>query len=168
TAIGVQALYSNTTGSLNTAIGDSAFYSNQAGEQNTAIGAYALFNGGGNANAAVGGGALYYATGSDNIGLGNYAGYNLTTGNSNIDIGNQGVDAESNTIRIGTTGTQTNAFMAGIFEVVVTKSQPVYVDKQGHLGTKPSSERFKTDIKPMDKASEAILALKPITFRYKK
>ena len=169
TAIGVQALYHNTTAGLNTAIGDSACYSIQDGQQNTAVGAYALFNNAsGNTNTAVGGGALYYASGYDNIGLGNYAGYNLTTGSSNIDIGNQGVDGESNTIRIGTAGTQTNAFMAGIFEVVVTKSQPVYVDKQGHLGTKPSSERFKTDIKPMDKASEAILALKPITFRYKK
>src|SRR5204862_171632 len=94
--------------------------------------------------------------------------FSLTTGNDNAAVGNQGVAGESNTIRIGTAGTQTNAFMAGIFEVVVTKSQPVYVDIKGHLGTKPSSERFKTDIKPMDKASEAILALKPITFRYKK
>src|SRR5205814_3218174 len=94
--------------------------------------------------------------------------YHPNPGSDTIDIGNPGVDDETSTIRIGTTGTRTNALMAGIFEVVVTKSQPVYVDKQGHLGTKPSSERFKTDIKPMDKASEAILALKPITFRYKK
>jgi hypothetical protein len=35
-------------------------------------------------------------------------------------------------------------------------------------GQPPSSARFKDEIKPMDKASEAILALKPVTFRYKK
>jgi hypothetical protein len=41
------------------------------------------------------------------------------------------------------------------------------VDATGKLGTIVSSQRFKADIKPMDKASEAILALKPVTFRYK-
>ena len=43
----------------------------------------------------------------------------------------------------------------------------VLIDGSGHLGTVVSSERFKDEIKPMDKASEAILALKPVTFRYK-
>src|SRR6185436_13908346 len=37
----------------------------------------------------------------------------------------------------------------------------------GHLGTVVSSKRFKEEIKPMDKASEAILSLEPVTFRYK-
>jgi Chaperone of endosialidase len=41
------------------------------------------------------------------------------------------------------------------------------VNAAGQLGTAPSSARFKDDIKPMDKASEAILALKPVTFHYK-
>jgi septal ring factor EnvC (AmiA/AmiB activator) len=44
---------------------------------------------------------------------------------------------------------------------------PVYVNTSGQLGTLTSSERFKDNIKPMDKASEAILALQPVTFRYK-
>jgi len=43
----------------------------------------------------------------------------------------------------------------------------VIIDTNGHLGTVVSSERFKDEIKPMDKASEAILTLKPVTFRYK-
>ena len=43
----------------------------------------------------------------------------------------------------------------------------VIIDTHGHLGTVVSSERFKDAVKPMDKASEAILALKPVTFRYK-
>ncbi len=95
-------------------------------------------------------------------------GGNLTTGNNNIDIGNQGVAGESNTIRIGTSGTQTKAYIAGIYGAQATTGVPVPVniDSTGHLGTKPSSQRFKDAIKPMDKASEAILALKPVTFHY--
>jgi septal ring factor EnvC (AmiA/AmiB activator) len=51
---------------------------------------------------------------------------------------------------------------------VATGAQ-VGVDSNGHLGVLTvSSARFKTEIKPMDKASEAILALKPVTFYYKK
>src|SRR5207248_8988267 len=42
------------------------------------------------------------------------------------------------------------------------------VTTTGKLGIMTSSERFKGAIKPMDKASEAILALKPVTFRYKR
>ena len=47
-------------------------------------------------------------------------------------------------------------------------STPVFVNSSGQLGTTTSSARFKDAIKPMDKASEAILTLKPVTFRYKK
>jgi predicted ribosome quality control (RQC) complex YloA/Tae2 family protein len=41
------------------------------------------------------------------------------------------------------------------------------VNANGKLGVAPSSKRFKDQIKPMDKESESILALKPVTFRYK-
>jgi hypothetical protein len=58
--------------------------------------------------------------------------------------------------------------VAGIYQANVGKSLPVVVDASGHLGTKGSSKRFKTAIKPMDKASQAVLALKPVTFQYKK
>jgi hypothetical protein len=44
----------------------------------------------------------------------------------------------------------------------------VFVNSDNKLGTIMSSRRFKKDIKPMDNASEAILALQPVTFRYKK
>jgi len=44
----------------------------------------------------------------------------------------------------------------------------VIVDSSGHLGTTTSSARFKENIQPMDKASEAVLSLQPVTFRYKK
>src|SRR5215813_13551927 len=100
--------------------------------------------------------------------MGAFAGSALTTGNNNIDIGNQGGVGESNTIRIGIQGTQTNAFIAGVSGTTVAKSAGVFIDANGRLGTKSSSQRFKDEIKPMDKTSEAIHALKPVTFRYKK
>src|SRR5207237_7583026 len=102
-------------------------------------------------------------------GLGLNAGINLTSGNLNIDIGNNGVAAESNTMRIGTSGSQTKTFVAGIRGVTTANANavPVVMDSAGQLGTVSSSRRFKDEIKPMDNASEAILGLKPVTFHYK-
>src|SRR5439155_22073466 len=90
-------------------------------------------------------------TGSSNIALGGNAGGNLTIGNNNIDIGNAGVAAEANTIRVGTQGTQRRTFIAGISGTAVTGS-PVVVNGSGQLGVAASSERFKDEIKPMNKA----------------
>ena len=170
TANGASTLQLNTTGLDSTATGFEALQNNSSGNNNTATGVQALTaNTIGNSNTADGFGALSNnASGNNNIALGNGAGQSLITGDNNIDIGNTGVAAEANTIRIGTVGTQTNAFMAGIFGVTVTKGVSVVIDSTGHLGTKGSSERFKDAIKPMDMASEAILALKPVTFHYKK
>ena len=106
-------------------------------------------------------------TGNKNIALGITAGQNLTTGDNNIDIGNGGVAAEANTIRIGDAA-HTRTFIAGISGANIGKGVVVEVDASGQLGARASSRRFKQEIKPMDKASEAILALKPVTFRYKK
>jgi uncharacterized coiled-coil protein SlyX len=99
--------------------------------------------------------------------LGVSAGTNLTTGSNNIDIGNAGVAGESRTIRVGTKPTHKNTYIAGISGVTLPTGVAVIVDANGHLGTTTSSARFKDEIKPMDKTSEAILALKPVTFRYK-
>ena len=74
--------------------------------------------------------------------------------------------ADAAKIRIGKQGTQNGTFIAGVFGVAGTGSQ-VVVNSTGKLGVTTSSARFKEAIKPMDKASEAILALKPVTFRYK-
>ena len=113
--------------------------------------------------------ALYNnTTGSSNIALGVSAGSNLTTGSNNIDIGGLGVAGESNTIRLGKAGVQTAAYIIGIRGATVAGGVSVMVDSVGHLGTLTSSARFKYAIKPMAKASEAILALQPVTFRYKK
>src|SRR4029077_11576836 len=101
-----------------------------------------------------------------NIAVGVNAGSNLTIGNNNIHIGNEGVAPETNTIRVGLQGTQTRTFIAGISGVAVAGSA-VVANANGQLGIAASSERFKDELKPMDKASEAILALQPVTFYYK-
>ena len=169
TAIGFGALTGNSTGSTNTASGFNALASNRAGNSNTASGVSALSsNTGGDNNTATGHNALLNnTTGSFNIALGAEAGGNLTTGNNNIDIANRGVAGEADTIRIGTRERHTNTFIAGINGVTVAGGVGVIIDSNGHLGTIVSSERFKDTIKPMDKASEAILVLKPVTFRYR-
>jgi len=168
TANGFNALYSNTEGGSNTAVGINALLSNTSANFNTAVGNNALLNNTtGAGNTAVGVNALHNnTTGIDNIAVGNNAGDNLTIGINNIDIGNEGVADEFNTIRIGTVGTQTATFIAGISVATVTGTA-VVVNASGQLGVAPSSQRFKDEIKPMDKTSEAILALKPVTFRYK-
>ncbi len=170
TADGHDALFSNTTAIRNTATGSFALFSNTTGPNNTAIGYFALFsNTTGNSNTASGYDALLNnTTGIGNIALGNFAGANLTTGDNNIDVGNVGVAGESNAIRIGTIGIQTATYIAGIMGRTAPMGTPVFTNANGQLGTTPSSARFKDEIKPMDKASEAILALKPVTFRYKK
>jgi hypothetical protein len=187
TAVGYAALPSNTTGYLNTATGSYALQDNTAGFQNTATGNGALarnttgsyntatgdgaltYNTTGNLNTASGRNALLYnTTGANNIALGATAGVNLTTGGNNIDIGHRGFHGEANTIRIGKQGTQTATYIAGINGATIPAGVGVIVDTSGHLGTVLSSARFKDAIKPMDKASEVVLSLRPVSFRYKK
>jgi Chaperone of endosialidase len=151
TANGIEALLNNTIGNFNTADGNEALFRNTTGSHNTAIGLQALSSN---------------TTGSNNIALGAGAG-TVITGNNNIDIDNSGVSGESNNIRIGTVGRHQATFIAGIRGRIVPGGIGVFVATNGQLGTFNSSERFKEAIKPMDKASEAILALKPVTFRYK-
>jgi len=174
TAVGYQALMNNTDAGGNTAVGVAALFHKSGGARppshvtgNTAVGLFALYNNTGAFNAAVGDLALYNNTGASNIAIGSNAGRNLTTGNDNIDIGNVGVAGESKKIRIGEVGTHSAAFIAGIFTSTVTGST-VAVNGNGRLGVATSSARFKDEIKPMDKSSEAIFALKPVSFRYKK
>jgi hypothetical protein len=169
TATGSFALLFSTTANDNTADGYAAMLFNTIGNRNAAVGYWALYNNTtGNDNTAIGYSALVNnTTGNNNIALGNFAGSNLTTGDNNIDIGNEGVAGEANTIHIGTAGTHSAAYIAGISGVNIGRGQVVEVDASGHLGTRGSSRRFKDQIKPMDKASEAILALKPVTFHYK-
>jgi hypothetical protein len=166
TALGQEALLRNTTDAANTAIGRWAMVNHTAGPQNTAVGAYAPSDGTMNRfNTAIGEHSLQLCLGDNNIVLGHLSGRNLTSGNNNIDIGNEGVAVESSTIRIGSAN-QVRTFMAGISGSTVTGAI-VQINAAGQLGTAPSAVRFKEEIKPMGEASEAILGLKPVTFRYK-
>jgi hypothetical protein len=168
-AIGWQALVSNTNGRPNVAVGSLALASNTGGVNNTAVGFQALASSTAGNNTAVGSRALANTTGTANIALGASAGVNITSGGGNIDIGNPGaVFGESSTIRIGS-ASQSRTFIAGIRGVVppVGVLLPVYIDLNGQLGNTVSSRRFKKEIKAMDNASEAIHALKPVTFHYK-
>jgi hypothetical protein len=168
TATGLGALESNTTGFSNTAAGVNCLFYNTTGSYNTAVGDQALIsNTAGASNTAVGVSALVEATGSNNIALGAVAGGTLRTGSNNIYVGSSGKLSESRTIHIGEPETHRRTFIAGISGVTVAAGVGVIVDRDGQLGTVVSSERFKEAIKPMAKASEAILALKPVTFRYK-
>jgi Chaperone of endosialidase len=171
TANGAEALLSNGSGNNNTANGANALQFNMTGSDNTAIGLEALrHNTAGKFNTGTGSGALNFnTTGNNNIALGFEAGVRLQTGSNNIYIGNSGSSpGEGAKIRIGTVGTQKATFIAGISGVTVPGGVGVIVGTDGKLGTVVSSERYKDSVRPMDKASEAILALKPVTFRYKK
>jgi len=188
TAAGFQALASNGSGGANTAAGANSLRDNATASNNTGMGVNALLhnttgvnnvgfgintlkaNTTGNSNTAIGNNCLVINTGNFNIALGEDAGTLLTTGNNNIDIGYKvsGAAGESSTIRIGDPFVQGATYIAGISGAAVPNGASVIVDTSGHLGTIMSSQRFKDDIKPMDKTSEAILALKPVTFHYKK
>jgi hypothetical protein len=168
TANGSGALQLNATGGTNTANGFFALSSNTDGYENTANGYLALAsNIDGYENTADGYQALVNNTGAGNTAVGYLAGSNLTTGADNIDIGNDGVAGDSGIIRIGRSFIGAT-YIAGIYGAEVFPGTAVYIDSDGQLGTNPSSARFKQDIHSMDQASEAILALKPVTFRYKK
>ena len=188
TALGTGTLQNDTDGRSNTAAGTGALDGNRRGNQNTGTGVLALessrFDNGpdntaygyralgdnnGSRNTAIGWNALKNVfEGIENIALGHSAGRNLSSsGSYNIDIGNIGVAGDNRVVRIGDTD-QVRTFIAGISGATVAGGVPVKVNAGGQLGTAPSSERFKDEIEPMGKASEAIFALKPVTFRYKK
>jgi hypothetical protein len=175
TATGAAALLFNTTGTENTANGTAALEFNETGNQNTANGAFALFSNtigggntaigrealfsitGGNSNTAVGAGALISSTGSSNTALGVNAGIAVTTASSVICIGSPGRNVDN------------GCFIGNIRNraTQIADAIPVLIDSNQQLGTASSSRRFKREIKPMDKASETILALKPVAFHYK-
>jgi trimeric autotransporter adhesin len=172
TASGVSALVSNTTGGFNTVSGASAMADNTTGSYNLASGSGALLsNTTGMNNTAVGGDALPANTaGNNNLAIGYQAAISVSGGNSNnIHIGSQGLSGDSGTIRIGSPGTQTSFYVAGVNGVTTTNSAvPVLIDTtNGQLGVTSSSRRYKEDIEDMGAASRDLLRLRPVTFRYK-
>jgi hypothetical protein len=141
----------------NTALGFSALVSDGIGQNNTALGTSALFN---------------TTSGSSNIGVGFNAGQFQTIGSNNIYIGNTGVSAESNTIRIGgvpgAPGSNTACFIGGISgATTMIGAVPVMVDANGQLGTLASAKRYKENIEPMPDQTDNIMHLQPVIFTYK-
>jgi hypothetical protein len=177
TALGSGALFSNTSGNDNTASGINVLISNTTGTGNTGNGAIALnVNTTGSSNTAVGFATLIFnTTGNANTAIGFNAGEFLGSGDDNVYISNvgpgtfQNPGSESGVIRIGTPGTQTSAFIAGIYgSSTGLQGVPVVIDMNGNLGTISSSRRYKEDIHEMGDASDGLMRLRPVTFRYKK
>ena len=159
TANGAFALFSDTNGDFNTATGDGALFNNTTASNNTALGFDALAgNSTGGNNTAIGEEALSNSTGFNNVAVGVEAGSGVTDANNVICIGAflSGLNEDN------------SCFISNIFGAPVGgDAVPVSIDSTGKLGTSVSSRRFKKEIRPMDDTSEAILALKPVTFRYK-
>jgi hypothetical protein len=198
TAVGAGAMLLNTSGNDNTAVGIDALLNNGTGGDNNAVGSFALFsNIGGNFNNAIGRNGQTNSLGSENDSLGDLALESVTTGNSNTAVGDDAGDSiidgsfnvavgdeagtgivhASNVIAIGAVGVSSafgdasnTCYIGEIFgePVGVGPGQAVYVDSDGVMGFTTSSRRVKHDIKPMDKASETLYSLKPVTFKYNK
>lgn len=172
TAVGFDALFGDS-GGRNTAVGSVALSANFSGSANTAVGASALAQSGfGSENTALGEEALANnLDGNFNVAIGYQAANNVLSGNSNnIHIGSLGSLNDNGTVRIGTTGSQTSFFVAGVRGVTTANNDalPVMIDSNGQLGTVSSSRRFKEDIQDMREASAGLMQLRPVTFRYQK
>jgi hypothetical protein len=175
TANGAFALFNNIEGNLNTANGDQALFNNTTGFRNTANGASALSNNTiGVQNTALGSEALLSnTTGNFNTAIGHNALANNTTGSNNLVLGSNGggiTTANGVTCIASFGGNVTSSCFIGQVRGKTTHNAnaiPVVIDSADQLGTVSSSRRFKKEIKLMDSASEAILALKPVTFHYK-
>ena len=163
-AVGAFALFNNTTASFNNAFGRQALFTNVDGGQNNAFGDLAMFsNTTGFGNTAVGDDALFNnVDGSGNVAVGDEAGVGLGASVNNciaINVPGAGPFA----------ALDNTCFIGSIFDQPVSDvgtQEAVFVDQFNVIGIAASSRRFKHDIQPMDKASEAILALKPVTFKY--
>lgn len=180
TAVGANALVHNDTGSDNNAFGTNALFSNVDGFFNNAHGRNALVNTNGSENNALGDLALEdVTTGTSNTAIGDDAGRFLVDGSGNVCVGDEagtGLGTSvNNCIAIGTPGAgpfatfDNTCFIGSIFGEPVSdpgSQAAVYVDQFNNVGVFNSSRRYKHDIQPMDKASETLYRLKPVTFRF--
>jgi hypothetical protein len=176
-AVGANALFSNTTGNSNIAIGSFALYDNTTGSNNIAIGNQALKTFIGSGNTQVGDS---FASGPDSVSVGRLPTYDQGGNMTAHGVLYASINAE-NDIYIGSAvfivplvtytsrihiQAQDAVYVGAVFGTPIAGS-PVSINSSGQLGVAASSARFKDDIKAMDKTSEGILALKPVTFRYK-
>ena len=161
TAVGAQTLLNNNDGNSNTAIGWQALYNNFNGSFNTASGYQALFsNLEANHNTAIGYTALINSTGDFNTAIGAESGGNVVGASNVTCLGS----------RVAGANVSNTTWIANVYNVSPQSgtTATVVVSDDGQLGTVASSERFKKDIATMDNVSDAILALRPVTFHYKK
>ena len=170
TAVGRDALLSNTASPDNTAFGQDALRSTNGGGSSTAVGARALMaTVDGSDNTAVGAGALaQFEVGAANIALGSNAGSGLTLGSGNIYVqAVAGNDIESGTLRLGSA--LERAFIGGIRGVTTGQNNaiPVVIDSNGQLGTVSSSRRTKDNIQDLGTVSRGIFDLRPVQFTYR-
>jgi hypothetical protein len=177
TATGFEALFANSTGFENVATGLRALFANTTGFHNTANGFSALFrNTTGNHNTANGDDSLgNNTTGNFNTGDGAHSLENSAIGSSNTALGFGACDnvtTASNVICIGSgvagANLSNSSYIGGVFGHSAPGGAAVFINSSGKLGTMMSSRRFKEEIRPMERTSEALFALKPVTFRYKK
>ncbi len=159
TATGAGALFASTTGAHNCAFGFGALLLNTIGMQNTAVGTTALLNNAeGVNNTAIGVRALKdNTTGSSNTAIGYDAGLNIT-GDGNVCIGDNA---------FGEAGVNNTTWIRNVY-ASGAGARAVYVNSDNKIGTLSSSRRYKDEIRPMEKASEVILSVRPVSFRYKK
>jgi hypothetical protein len=180
TAVGANALVHNDSGSDNNAFGTNALFSNVEGTFNNAHGRNALTFNTSNENNAFGDLAMENNTsGSSNTAIGDDALRSNVDGSGNVAVGDEAGTglgpSVNNCIAIGAPGDgpfavlDNTCFIGSIFDQPVSDvgtQEAVFVDQFNVVGITASSRRFKHDIQPMDKSSEAILALKPVTFKY--
>jgi hypothetical protein len=180
TAVGAGALFNNTTGEANNAVGVFALFHNVAGTFNNAHGRNALINSDGSENNAFGDLAMENnASGSSNTAIGDDALRNLVDGNGNVAVGDEAGTglgpSVNNCIAIGAPGDgpfatfDNTCFIGSIFGQNVSdpgSQTAVFVDQFNVVGIFNSSRRYKHDIQPMDRASETLYRLKPVTFKF--
>ena len=181
TAVGAGALFSNSTGSDNNAVGAFALFNNTTAFFNNAHGREALFaNVDGGQNNAFGDLAMENNTsGASNTAIGDDALRNNVDGSFNVAVGDEagtGLGASvNNCIAIGAPGAgpfavlSNTCFIGSIFGQPVSDpgtQTAVFVDQFNVVGIFNSSRQYKHDIQPMDKASETLYRLKPVTFKF--
>jgi hypothetical protein len=179
-AIGANALFNNTTGSGNIAIGSFALNNNTTGSNNIEIGSRGLLNFSTTGNVQIGDS---FASGPDFASVGRPAVTDCRLGllydgihyasiyaETDVEVGEYLPSTCPNTPDLTTQTIHINAkdavYVRAVYGNPIAGS-PVTIDSNNQLGVAASSKRFKADIKLMDKVSEAILALKPVTFNYK-
>jgi trimeric autotransporter adhesin len=176
TALGFHALVNNTVGNENTAVGKNALLGNVNGDSNTATGVSTLVFANGNYNTAIGKGALsIIGSGSFNAALGGEALSSSINGSFNTALGYSagvGIGSANNVICIGANvagdNVSNSCYIGSIFDQTAADGVQVFINSNDKLGTTTSSKRFKEAVKPMNQTSEALFALKPVIFRYKK